>query len=103
MSAYTIHVKSGDYEFIETTVEGTTQDAVETHFELSRAIQGTGLERDTFNAWFDGYRTTGKAGSLDEWDQMNSFQKEVINELKKSLKRVAFVQEIKGELINDKI
>lgn len=47
---------------------------------------GPGLSQSKWNAWLDGY-LAGKPGSVEEWEQMDARQKDIINEVKKSLKR----------------
>lgn len=84
---YIGHVPTEQYGFISVEFEGTASEAVEAYKELQQAWKGgTGLSPIKWNAWLDGY-LEGNPGSVEEWAEMDEFQKKVINELKKAKKR----------------
>lgn len=84
---HTFHIATGQYEFLEQEFEGTTEEAVEAYKELQGAWKGgEGLPQKEWNEWLDSY-LAGKPGSIDDWNQMSDFQKQVVNEIKKSRKR----------------
>lgn len=84
---YLAHVPTEQYGFISIEVEGTAEEAVQAYKELQEAFKGgSGLPTKEFNAWLDSY-LEGKPGSVNEWEQMSTVQKLVINEIKKSRKR----------------
>lgn len=87
---YALRLPTDTYAYIEARVDvETPQEAVEAYKELQRAWKGesgSGLNATQWNAWIDSY-LQGKAGSIDEWSEMDDFQKKCINEIKKSMKR----------------
>lgn len=81
------------YAFVEVQKEvqnGITEEELtyeyQNLFESLNSEEGSGLAAKQWNAWLDGY-LKGKAGSVEEWEQMDEFQKRCINEIKKSQKR----------------
>ncbi len=87
---HTFHIATGQYEFMEQTFDGTSEDAVEAYKELKKAWDrddGLGLPSKLWNKWIDDYLSGRGAGSVEEWEQMSKEQKIIINEIKKSLKR----------------
>lgn len=74
------------FAFIEFEFEGSPDEAIEEYNRVTGLVRcGAGLP--TFNEWYDNYRTTGKAGTAEDWEQMTDLEKYAVNELKKSLKR----------------
>lgn len=51
-------------------------------------VEGGGATAKEFNAFLDGYLSSGKPGEMEVWERMSMTQKIVINECKKSLKRI---------------
>jgi len=84
---YEFQITTGQYEYIKGYVEGTADEAVMAFNDLKRAYTGgSGLPADRWRAWLDSY-LAGKPGSVEEWEEMSDFQKQVVNEIKKSKKR----------------
>lgn len=87
MPKYTCHVPTEQYGFIAVEVDGTADEAVEAYNDLKIAFtEGAGLAPKEWNSWLDEY-LKGKAGNIEEWEQMSFKQKSIINEIKKSNKR----------------
>lgn len=87
---FTLRLPTDIYAYIEQRIDvETAEEAVEKYKELVKAWNGdngSGLPTKQWNEWLDGY-LKGKAGSIDEWAEMDDFQKNCINEIKKSMKR----------------
>lgn len=75
------------YSFIEFQFAGTAEEAIGEYHRLTRVAESTGLPPKEWNAWLDSY-LAGKAGDPDEWEQMSVNQKLLVNEIKKSRKRL---------------
>lgn len=90
MSAYDLHVPVEQYGFVATTVVGDPEDACAEYKAVQRAFRmGKGLDSKRFNAVVDEYMNTGKLnGGAEYWEDMSDVQRIVINEIKKSFKRI---------------
>lgn len=81
---YRGHISTGQYEFIEFEVDGTASQVVEAYKELVKQWnEESELPAKEWNKWLDSY-LAGKAGSVEEWEQMSFTQKQIIQEIKKS-------------------
>lgn len=90
MNKYLIHVKTGDFEFIETEVEGGVEDALMEHKRLTTAIlePNTGLPTKEWNQALDYYMIHGSLESSDIHERMSPGQVRMIHELDKSAARI---------------
>lgn len=81
-----IHIEIGQYEFVE--IEGESVDELESYYlEVKNQFKtNEGLKDADWRKCLDGYLRTGKMEAGD-YEEMNQFQKGVIQEIKKSLKR----------------
>ena len=89
MTKFKGHIPTETYGFIEFELEGEAQDDVLAYKDLQAAYKdGSGLPQKEFNACLDTYIRTGKfEGGVECWENMNDFQRKVIGEVRKSLKR----------------
>lgn len=46
-----------------------------------------GLPKERYTEWYEGYKKTGIAGSIEEWYLMNDEQKSEVNRLKIELRK----------------
>lgn len=85
-----IHLPTGDFAFIEQELFCTPEEAVEAFKALQRAYKpeaGEGLTPKEWNTVLDGYLNEGTMNA-DIYASMNAQQQFVIQEIKKSSKRV---------------
>lgn len=84
-----LHIKTGDYEFIEIDVEKFTHEEIIGEYRaLKKKFDGgIGLEAKEFNRILDDYLIDGEMES-EEYEGMNLPQQYVIQELKKAFKRI---------------
>ncbi len=88
---FTLRLPTDVYAYIEQRIDvENAQEAVEAYKDLQKAWKGAedgpGLPLKKWNDWLDGYMN-GKAGSIDDWAEMDDRQKWCINEIKKAMKR----------------
>jgi len=87
---YTAHVPVEQYGFISVEIDGTPEEAVEAYEGLKKASQGgVGLPNKEWNRFLDCYVFTGKPpeDGIALWEAMDSRQRDIVNEVKKVLKR----------------
>lgn len=84
------------YAYIEVESEADSiEDAYEAYKEAMKMIQGGntgGLPPKEWNAWLDGYLNT-KTGDAEQYAAMSPEQQRVIQEIKRSLKRITYDEE----------
>lgn len=88
---YLAHVPVEQYGFISVEIEGTADDAMEAYNAVLQAkVNGAGLSVKDFNRCIDSYVKDGKLPTDGQslWQDMSFQQKTVIDELKKSIKRL---------------
>lgn len=88
---YLVHVPTEQYGFISCELEGTAEDAMETYKEISQANKPKeGISPKEFNSFLDCYLSTGSPpdGGITLWEEMSDTQKIVVNEIKKTFKRI---------------
>jgi len=87
-----IHIPTTQYGFIEAEVE-TVTEAQELSDEVTKAFtQPQGLTQRDFNTVIDRYLSEG-TGETQTYLDMNNVQRGVIQEIKKSIKRIASVED----------
>lgn len=91
---FTGHIKTGDYEFLQFELDGSAEDAVAAYKELQDAWKGedgTGITHKDWCRFLDTYLSTGSPpeDGMSLWQDMNSEQKRVVNECKKTLARLS--------------
>lgn len=89
---FTGQISTGQYEFISFECEGTPEEAVEVYKALQNAWKGdvgAGLSSREYCRFIDEYINTGKPpeDGMSLWQDMDSKQRHVVNELKKALAR----------------
>lgn len=89
MSHFEHQIKSGDYEFIKETLEGTAGDAVEAHRKLKAAWSGGGGLSQKEMADYMQKALKGYKGPemVDFWERMNPQQQSDIRALRNALER----------------
>lgn len=90
MKKYLCHVPTEQYGFISVELEGEAPDAVDAYKELQRAWgAGEGLSAKEWTGFLDTYVSTGKPpeGGLELWERMDVRQRDIVNEIKKTIKR----------------
>lgn len=94
MAKYTGQISTGQYEFLAFELEGTAEEATEAYKGLQEAWNpkqdGIGVPLKEFNAFLDSFLNTSHApdGGLEVWERMSTQQKIIVNEVKKSIKRI---------------
>lgn len=85
---YEVHVPVEQYGYISAELNSDApQEATDAYRSIQEAWDGKlGLESKAWSVWLDSY-LQGKAGPVEEWEQMSDFQKKCINEIKKSRAR----------------
>lgn len=90
----THQIRTGDFEYIMEELEVETHEqAVEAHQKLKSAFQTKdyvplgGLDDKDWRIALDGYLTIGNLPS-DVYERMNDTQKNIMQEIKKSMKRI---------------
>jgi Fe-S cluster biosynthesis and repair protein YggX len=85
-----IRVPTVQYGYIETEFEGTADEAIVEHNRLvlthKLSAEAKGLVIKDWNKTLDRYLTSNVISS-DAWEEMDTSQKYIINEIKKSIKR----------------
>jgi hypothetical protein len=85
-----IRVATDMYEFIELEVEGSEEQLWDTYKSLKRkTIPQKGLEAKEWNAALDRYLTNGDCDA-NVYGAMSDEQKRVIQEIKRSTKRINY-------------
>lgn len=91
MNKYLIQIPTVQFGLISTEIAGTHDQAVEEHNALLKAYQGdktgAGLPGKEWNQWLDTYLTSN-TGDADLYQAMSLEQKNIIQEIKKSVKRI---------------
>ncbi len=85
-----IRVPTIQYGYIEVEVEGDANEIIDQHQELLKAytnINGDGLPEVEWRDTLDRYLTEQKMSS-DVYEKMNNEERTIINEIKKSIKRI---------------
>lgn len=83
-----LRIPTEQYAYVEVEVEGDPEDIVNAHDEFTRLLTPqTGLDSKEFNKALDRYLTKGE-GETETYLRMNRDQKLVIQEIKKSFKRI---------------
>lgn len=90
---YEAHVPVEQYGFISVELEGSAQDAVQAYEEVKQALNqdaGPGLPHRDWCRFLDVYVSTGSPpeDGMSLWQDMDAIQKNVVNELKKCIKRL---------------
>ena len=92
MSRITIRIPTVQYGYFETEFEGTPEEAIEEHNRLiikyNNSKKEEGLDSKTWNTTLDRYLGENQIDP-NVWEKMNSEEKIIINEIKKSFARVA--------------
>ena len=83
----TLRIPTDQYAYIEIEVGGTPVDIINAYHEFSKLVNPQGIPQKEFNAALDRYLTNGD-GEAEVYEQMSRFQKDVIQEIKKSFKRI---------------
>lgn len=91
---YTVHVPTTQFGFIEAEAS-VDSDEIESIIELHNMLfkaysgekAGLGLPPRDWCMWLDNYLITN-TGNADQYNQMSSEQQRVIQEIKKSVKRL---------------
>lgn len=92
-----ILVPTVEYGNIKFQVEGTSQEIIDEARSLINSWKGGfGLEAKQFNGWLDRYLTEG-TGNAELYSQMSSVQQSIIQEIKKSMKRINYKNGKKDE------
>jgi hypothetical protein len=84
-----IRVATDMYEFIELDIEGSESEIWDSYKSLKRKATNSipGLDSKTWNICFDKYLKTNTLDS-DNYEKMNDIQRQIIQEIKKSVKRI---------------
>ena len=83
-----IHIKTAEYEFVETDIEGTPEDVAEAYKVLKNTmLGGEGLSVKDFNKALDRYLFDA-TGDTETYLAMSKWQQDVIQEIKKAFKRI---------------
>lgn len=89
---YEAHVPTEQFGYISLEIEGEAEDAVSAYKALQRAWNsgGAGLPQKDWTRFLDSYLGTGKPpeDGMSLWEDMNDFQRAVVNECKKTIKRL---------------
>lgn len=89
---YLAHVPTEQYGYISVEVEGEAHEAVEAYKALQAAWsgKGTGIPQKDWTRFLDAYIGSGKPpeDGLALWEEMSDTQRLVVNEVKKTLKRL---------------
>lgn len=89
----TIQIKTGEFEYIMQEFDGTPEQAVDAFKALKASYStGVGLEPKAWNAWLDRY-LKDQTGDADLYAQMSPEQQNVIQNIKRSIKRIAYNEE----------
>ena len=85
----TLRIPTSDqYAYIEPTVEGTPDEIVSAYYEFIKLIKPQeGLDTKDFNKALDRYLTDG-TGETEIYVNMSVYQKDIFQEIKKSIKRL---------------
>jgi len=84
-----IHIAIGQYEFIEEEVE-TLEEARLVYDEVNHQFTaGEGLTPNEYNKCLDEFLESGTVkGGRDMWEKMNKEQQEIMQIIKRSMKRL---------------
>lgn len=84
-----IRIPTTQYGFIEIESEvNSAEDAIVAHNDILKLYAGgEGLDIQEWNAWLDRYLTDG-TGDTDSYMRMSLPQQNIIQEIKKSMKRI---------------
>jgi len=84
-----IRIPTKQYGFIEIESEvNSAEDAIVAHNDILKLYAGgEGLDIKEWNAWLDRYLTDG-TGDTDSYMRMSLPQQNIIQEIKKSMKRI---------------
>ncbi len=88
---YTCHIPTEQYGFISVDIEGTAEEAFAAYEEVKRGLlAGAGIPHREFCSFLDSYLKTGKPpeDGLEVWERMDTRQRDIVNEVKKCLKRI---------------
>lgn len=86
----TFHIPTEQYGFLEVEYEGEPDDVVEAYRAFKRLLgPQEGLPTKDWNATLDEYLKTGDMKS-EEYEKMSLSQKQIIQEIKKSVKRIDY-------------
>ena len=91
MSKHTLRIPCREqYAYIEVEFEGTSDEAVAEYERLTRMVAEEGLPTKEWNRFLDDYLSTRKPphDGLEMWEKMSTSQKYIINEIKKTFKRL---------------
>lgn len=94
----TIRIPTIEYGYIEFPFQGTPEEAIAEHNRIINLYNGGfGLEPKEFNKALDEILKTGKlTNGADLYPKMSKEQQNVLQELKKALKRITY-DETKGK------
>ena len=85
---YTLRIPTVKYGYIETEFEGSAEEAFAEHDRLIALHNGGfGISQDEFNDCLDEYLSKG-TGSTEKYLAMSKEQQTIIQEIKKSFKRI---------------
>lgn len=85
----TIRIPCEQYAFIEIETSATPAETIELYRHYSRLYQGgTGLPEKAFNDYLDAFICKDTPITADEYAQMNKDQQQIIQTIKRSIKRI---------------
>lgn len=84
----TLHFKTGDFEFIETEVEGEPEAVIETYRTFHKLYNGgEGLPTKEYNAFIE-RQLMEQPNQMEEYIQMSDEQKGTVQTIKRALLRL---------------
>lgn len=88
-----IRIPTVQYGYMEFPFSGTPEEVITEHNRILQLYNGGfGLEPKEWNKWLDKY-LTDKTGDADIYAQMSSQQQNVIQEIKRAIKRLEYKNE----------
>ena len=83
-----VRIATKEYEFVELEIEGSPDDIAEAYNEMEGRLKGReGLETARFNVFLDRY-IMNEPVSSEDYACMSKYQTAVVQEIKKSIKRI---------------
>lgn len=99
MSKYILRVPTNEqYAYVEESFEGSAEEAVEAYRSLTKLVKGgEGLPDSEWRDVLDNYLYGSEHMEAEQYIAMNPDQQKVIQEIKKSRKRINYTN-TKGEI-----
>lgn len=87
-----LHIPTEQYGFVEVEIDSTGEEAVDLYTKLSAYSKGgEGLEEKQFNAFID-TQLIGGSNHIEEYNQMTPSQQNIVQTIKRALKRIDYNQ-----------